>query len=107
VEVRWEVGDSEAMTRIVQSGTATARAALAHAVHVEVGGLEPGRDYYYRFEASGVRSPTGRAKTLPGPGSVATVRFISAGCQRYEDGYFTAWRRIAGERSDFVLHYGD
>lgn len=107
VEVRWEVGDSEAMTRIVQSGTATARAALAHAVHVEVGGLEPGRDYYYRFEAGGVRSPTGRAKTLPGPGSVATVRFISAGCQRYEDGYFTAWRRIAGERSDFVLHYGD
>ncbi|PSD29673.1 hypothetical protein C7E17_19400, partial [Stenotrophomonas maltophilia] len=28
---------------------------LAHSVHVEVNGLRPGRDYYYRFACDGVR----------------------------------------------------
>jgi hypothetical protein len=38
---------------------------------------------------------------------VAQLRFGVAGCQRYEDGYFTAYRQIAAEGFDFVFHYGD
>jgi alkaline phosphatase D len=77
-------------------------------VHVEVGGLEPGRDYFYHFTIGGERSPVGRARTLPAVGvPVAQLRFGVAGCQRYDDGYFTAYRQIATERFDFVFHYGD
>ncbi len=107
VEVKWEISTEETLGTILQAGTAMARPQLGHSVHVEIGGLEPGRAYFYRFEAGGVRSPVGRAKTFPAPGSMAPLRFASAGCQWYEEGYFTAWRRIAEERLDFVAHYGD
>ena len=35
------------------------------------------------------------------------MRFVVAGCQHYEEGHYTAWRRIAEEPLDFVFHYGD
>jgi hypothetical protein len=38
---------------------------------------------------------------------VAQLRFGVAGCQRYDDGYFTAYRQIATERFDCVFHSGD
>lgn len=107
VPVKWSVASDEAMTKVVRGGVFLARPERAHAVHVEIGGLAPGREYFYRFEASGVRSPVGRSKTLPALGSTTPVRFAAAGCQRYEDGYFTAWRRIAEDNVDFVVHYGD
>lgn len=107
VEVKWTLSTDEKMTGILRSGAARAKPELGHSVHVEITGLEPGREYFYRFEAGGVRSAIGRAKTFPAPGSTVPVRFASAGCQRYEDGYFTAWRRIAEDRLDFVAHYGD
>ena len=38
----------------------------------------------------------------------APVRFIHAGCQHLEHGWFTAWRHVAEEAEiDFVFHYGD
>jgi alkaline phosphatase D len=77
-------------------------------VHVEVEGLDAARDYFYRFAVGGERSTVGRVRTLPSGGaSVAQVRFGVASCQRYEDGYFTAYREIANERFDFVFFAGD
>jgi alkaline phosphatase D len=106
--VDWEVAADPQMKQIVRSGSAIARIELAHAVHVEIGGLEPARDYFYRFRADGAESPIGRSRTLPPRGAdVAQVRFASAGCQAWESGYYTAWRRIAEENFDFVCHYGD
>lgn len=108
VDVAFEVARDDAMRDVVRSGTALARVDLAHSVHVQVDGLEPGRDYFYRFRAGGAESPVGRARTLPAPGaSVAQIRFASAGCQAWEGGYYTAWRHIADEHFDFVAHYGD
>jgi alkaline phosphatase D len=108
VEVDWAVATDERLRQVVQKGTATAHPELGHAVHVEVAGLEPGRDYFYQFTIGGERSRTGRARTLPPAGApMAQLRFGVAGCQRYEDGYFTAYRQIATERFDFVFHYGD
>jgi alkaline phosphatase D len=108
VEVTWIVATDERMRQVTQQGTAMAHPELGHAVHVEVGGLEPGRDYFYHFTIGGERSPVGRARTLPAMGApVAQLRFGVAGCQRYDDGYFTAYRQIATERFDFVFHYGD
>ncbi len=108
VDVTWEVSTDENIQRVARSGTVSASAEAAHSVHVEVEGLEPGRVYFYRFRAAGTESATGRARTLPAPGApVSQLRFASAGCQQWEAGYYTAWRRIAEEAFDFVIHYGD
>ena len=108
VEVAWEVAEDEGFTRVVQRGTGLARPELGHAVHVEVTGLQPDRFYVYRFACGGVRSPIGRARTFPAAGApVEAMRFGVVGCQRYEDGFFTAFRHVAEERFDFVYHYGD
>ncbi len=108
VEVEWMVASDERMRQVVRKGTTVAHPEIGHAVHIEVGGLEPSRDYFYQFTIGKERSRVGRSRTLPPAGaSVAQVRFACAGCQRYEDGYFTGFRNIAAERFDFVFHYGD
>lgn len=64
VAVEWEVGDAPNMRNIVAKGTAIAPPELGHAVHVEVGGLQPNRDYWYRFTAGRERSLLGRARKI-------------------------------------------
>jgi alkaline phosphatase D len=108
VEVEWTVATDERMRQGVQKGVAIAHPEIGHSVHVEISGLLPAHDYFYQFMIGGERSHIGRARTLPAPGAVIPeLRFGVAGCQRYEDGFFTAFRRIAAERFDFVFHYGD
>lgn len=108
VEVTIEIADDPEMAKIVRTTTETARLELAHSIHAEIEGLAPGRDYFYRFRAGDAESPVGRARTLPAPGdALAQIRFAAAGCQRWEDGYYTAWRAIADDKLDFVFHYGD
>ena len=69
VEVRWEVATDENFRRRVRGGRTIARPKLGHSVHVEVGGLLPGREYFYRFRAGDATSPVGRTKTAPAPGT--------------------------------------
>jgi alkaline phosphatase D len=108
VEVRWEVAEDEGMQRVVKQGRATAAPDWAHAVHVEVDGLAAQRPYWYRFHAGSATSPIGRTRTLPKPGDeVDLLRFAFASCQHYENGFFTAYRHMAGEDLDLVLHLGD
>jgi len=108
IEVDWEVARDEGFRRRVRRGTAKARPQLAHSVHVELEGLEPGREYFYRFRAAGEVSPRGRLVTTPAP-SAATrrLRFAFASCSQYEHGYFTAYRHMAQEELDVILHLGD
>ncbi len=107
-ELRWEIARDEAMGDIVQSGRAVADPNLAHSVHVDVTGLEPATEYYYRFMAGDEVSQTGRTKTAPAPGQpVDALRFGVASCANYEDGYFVAYRDMAEQRFDVVFHLGD
>jgi alkaline phosphatase D len=108
VEVGWQVAEDEAMTRVVRRGTATAVPAWAHAVHVEVEGLEPDRWYWYQFKAGGEISPLGRTRTMPPAGAAAErLRFAFASCQHYGEGYYTAFEHMAREDLDLVVHLGD
>jgi len=108
VPVRWEVASDEGFRRVVQKGTEPARPELAHSVHAEVDGLDPGREYFYRFKAGSEISPVGRTKTAPAVGaSVSEMTFAFVSCQQYEHGYFTAYRRMAEEELDLVVHLGD
>jgi alkaline phosphatase D len=108
VPVAWEVATDDGFGTIVAKGQAVARPELAHSVHVEVTGLRPDRPYFYRFEAGGERSVTGRARTFPLAGTAPQqLRFGVAGCQDYQAGYYTAYRHLADEDLAFVFHYGD
>ena len=108
VTVRWELAHDIQFTRIVQSGQAQAAAELAHSVHVEVAGLESDRWYFYRFMAGDTVSPTGHTRTLAAPdASVARLRLAYASCQRWEHGYFSAYRHMLQENLDLVLFLGD
>ena len=106
--VSWELADDESFRRIVRRGRAAATPELAHSVHVEVDGLEPDRWYHYRFMAGGATSPIGRTRTLPAPGATVTrLRIGQASCQRWEFGYYAAYRHMLAEDPDFVLFLGD
>jgi alkaline phosphatase D len=108
VEVRWEVAHDDKFARIVKRGIATAQAANAHAVHVEVDGLEPARAYHYRFLAGNEASATGRTRTAPRPGAGDdSMRFAFASCQQYEQGYFGAYRHLVDDAPDLVVFLGD
>lgn len=108
VRVRWQMAADENFRRVVREGVVLAEAGHAHSVHVDVGGLEPARGYFYRFIAGGVASTVGRTRTAPVPGSMpARLRLASVGCQNYEAGFFTAYRHLAGEDFDLVIHTGD
>lgn len=108
VEVAWEIAADEGMTQVVRRGRATADPDWAHSVHVEVGGLEPDRWYWYRFMAGGEASPLGRTRTLPAAGALPErLRFAFASCQKYEVGYFTAYEHLVREDIDLILFLGD
>lgn len=110
VPVRWEVSETENFSSVVASGDVTATPELAHAVHVEVGGLRPYRHYWYRFMVAGSDvSPTGKARTAPAIHELAPrLRIGVAGCQHYEMGFYDAWGHLAAEPDlDLTFHYGD
>jgi alkaline phosphatase D len=108
ITVRWEVAHDEQFARIVQRGEQQALPELAHSVHAEVGGLEPDRWYFYRFIAGDIASPVGRTRTMPAPeAAVARLRLAYASCQRWEHGYFSAYRHMVRENLDAVLFLGD
>ncbi|MES2949691.1 MAG: alkaline phosphatase D family protein [Pseudomonadota bacterium] len=108
IPVRWEVAHDARFTRLVQSGQVQALPELAHAVHVEVAGLQADRWYFYRFRAGAAVSATGRTRTFPAPGAdVARLRLAYASCQRWEHGSFSAYRHMLAEDLDVVLFLGD
>lgn len=108
VVVNWEVFADEALRRPVTQGRAIAVPEAAHSVHVELAGLEPGREYWYRFNAAGQASPVGRMRTAPQPGSqVERLRLAFGSCQKYEAGFYAAHRALAADAPDLVVFLGD
>jgi alkaline phosphatase D len=108
IAVRWSIAEDERMRRVVRAGEAVAEPRWAHSLHVEVGGLEPGRSYWYRFVVRSTASPIGRTRTAAAPGErLPALRFAFGSCQQYEQGYYVALRHIADEDVDAVVHLGD
>lgn len=107
-DVTWEVAHDESFTRPATSGVAIADPGLAHAVHVEVEGLEPDRWYWYRFRCGDAVSPPGRTRTLPAADAAPKrFRFAFASCQNRETGHYAAYRHMADASHDLVFHLGD
>ncbi|MGW9476619.1 alkaline phosphatase D family protein [Saccharomonospora azurea] len=108
VTVQWELARDERFRHVVRRGHETTNADAGYAVHAEVAGLAPGREYFYRFRCGRFLSPVGRTRTAPAPGVLgAGLAMAFASCSQYEHGYFTAYRRLAEDEPDLVLHLGD
>jgi alkaline phosphatase D len=106
--VEWQVSPYPTFRRVVRSGTVRALPGLAHSVHVQVNGLAPDREWYYRFRWNGHVSPIGRTRTAPAPGAkVDRFDFAFASCQNYVDGFWPSYRHIADDDLDLVVFLGD
>ena len=106
VDVIWEVAVDDRFRSVVARGVTTTSSDRAHAVHVDVKGLEPAHAYHYRFKVGEWTSPPGRTRTLPA-GQPDRFRIAVANCQWRETGEYAAFRHIAEADIDLVLHLGD
>lgn len=108
VPVKWEVATDERMQNVVAKGRATARPEWGHSVYVEVRGLQPARWYWYRFTVDAGSSPIGRTRTAPARNAKNDrMNFAFVSCQHYETGYYTAYKHLAADDLDLVIHLGD
>ncbi|GIF62340.1 hypothetical protein Ais01nite_03750 [Asanoa ishikariensis] len=108
VPVRWEVAQDERFRHVVKQGVERATPALGHAVHAEVHGLRPDREYFYRFRTGNSTSPVGRTRTAPAASArPRELAFAFVSCSNYPTGYFTPYRHLAAESLDLVVHLGD
>jgi len=108
IEVNWRVATDEHMGNVIKQGATVALPENGHSVHVRVNGLAPDRWYWYQFESGSEISTVGRTRTFPAPGSFSRpLRFVFVSCQHWEEGFFTAWKHLADEDIDFVIHLGD
>ncbi|WP_248582453.1 alkaline phosphatase D family protein [Nocardioides sp. InS609-2] len=106
--VSWQVATDERFRRVVRAGAARTGPELGHAVHVEVAGLASGTEYFFRFRLGRHLSTSGRTRTAPALHSTpAALSMAFASCSQFEHGLFTAYRRLAEDQPDLVLHLGD
>lgn len=106
-DVSYSVWADAALSQLVASGTASTSALRDYTVKVDVGGLQPGTSYYYRFDSAGVSSPVGRTRTTP-TGATERLRIAVVSCSSLPHGYFNAYRRVAERQDlDLVVHLGD
>ncbi|TXL71669.1 alkaline phosphatase [Vineibacter terrae] len=108
----YQVAGDPGFRRILRRAEVVALPQDAHTVHVEVSGLQPGCDYWYRFLLPpGHVSAIGRARTTAAPGApVERLDLVVGSCQHYEGGYYGAWRDAIRERGrplDAVVFLGD
>ncbi|MGI8622914.1 MAG: alkaline phosphatase D family protein [Solirubrobacteraceae bacterium] len=106
--VQWQVATDEGFRNIARKGTAFAKPEFAHSVHVDVRGLKPGRDYFYRFRSGPHLSEVGRTRTAPALGAhLSSLNLVVASCQSFGGGYYHAWKDAAEDPADVVFFAGD
>jgi alkaline phosphatase D len=109
IAVRWQVSLDADFATIVRNGAVTTGASRDHTIKVDVTGLEPATDYFYRFAWGTHFSPVGHTRTAPAYESdPSRLRFGVVSCANWQAGYFSSYRHLA-ERGDLdaIIHLGD
>lgn len=103
-----ELAEDSGFARIVSRGESIADPLSDYCAHARPDRLRPGRWYFYRFIApGGVRSPTGRTRTLP-DGPVDRFRIGVLSCANATSGWFTGYAHAAARDDlDLLVHTGD
>ncbi|MGC1303423.1 MAG: alkaline phosphatase D family protein, partial [Caulobacteraceae bacterium] len=105
--VRLEISETADFAHILSTAGASAEAERDYTIKIDVLGLKPGRDYWYRFSAEKAVSPVGRTRTLPA-GHVDKLALAFVTCALHPNGYFNAYDHIArSEDLDAVVELGD
>lgn len=111
VNVQWELATDPRFAEVLQRGEQRTDAELGYAVHVRPIGLASGREYWYRFRVgagpTAEISPSGRTRTVPADGELGSLTLCFTSCARYEQGLYTAYRRLAEDNPDLVACLGD
>ena len=108
LQVNWQVAIDPEFRTVVKAGSESAIPELAHSVHAEVAGLRSSADYWFRFRVGNEESPVGHTRTAPAAGSdPGRVTFGLASCQAWTGGRYAAYRTMAQEDLDLVVHVGD
>ncbi|HTQ03333.1 MAG TPA: alkaline phosphatase D family protein [Polyangiaceae bacterium] len=88
-----------------------AQAAADGCVKVRVEGLAPSTTYYFQFTYvngdARSASRVGRTRTAPDEADDRDVTFAVVSCQDFGGKYYHAYRHLAEQPLDFVLHLGD
>lgn len=108
--LQWQIsstllGSGEPDFSDAKGGTVVTSAERDWCCKVDVGGLEPGTDYFYRFSYAGEQSAIGHGKTLPKRSDSVRLGLVS--CSNYGFGFFNAYRHLAQQNLDAVYHAGD
>jgi len=103
--VSFEIAADENFRRVAQHGTIATLASGGHSAHVEVRGLRPGADYWYRFRCADAQSPVGHARTI----ALRPQRLKAAltSCQHWEQGFFSAYADAIEQGVEVFLQVGD
>jgi alkaline phosphatase D len=108
VPVTWKVATDPHMRHVIRQGVALARPRHGHAVRPVARGLPSDCTVWYQFHALGQSSRIGRTKTFPSRRQRAhRLRLALVSCQNYEQGFYPAFRDIAHQDLDCVIHVGD
>ena len=106
-KVEWDISSRPDFADELLSGQMDVWPEFGHVVKPRIAGLQPGQTYYYRFRFGTHLSRVGQFLTAPAQNDVRPIRFALASCNRYEDGWFHAFRHINQDQVDFVFHAGD
>ena len=113
-DVKAEVADDQAFSAVVAEATARASAEDDFTAKVVVNGLQPARQYYYRFRSGDLVSDVGAFRTPPAPDRQADFRFVFSGdsdgtrfngAPSYNS--FEVLDQARAEDPDFFLYFGD
>ncbi len=105
--VRWMVARDEEMSDIAAQGEVETGPDRDFTVKVDAAGLEPGRQYFYRFASGDAVSVIGRTRTLP-RADAQTAKLAAISCSNHPAGYFNVYRMLARRGDlDAIIHLGD
>lgn len=116
IELQVQLSTSEDFSTLLVERAVTAHPKDDHTIRILVSDLMPDTHYFYRFIAGQDISPlVGRTRTAPAQNSKRAVNYAFVSCQNFEQGYFSALRRLVkddlasapDQQIEFVLHLGD
>ena len=108
IAVEWRIAEDPDLNDVIDEGMIFTTPDRDYTVKIDVGGLEPGKWYYYGFIYSNFKSLTGRTRTLPEGWGADSLRFAVLSCQNYPSGYYHVYDHLAKRNDlDAVFHLGD
>ena len=107
-QVNWEMATDVNFSQVVNSGTIITDSTKDFTLKVDVGGLSPNGNYFYRFkDMEGNASPIGKTHTLPA-GNLDYIKLGVASCANIYYGFFNSYRQLANDEDIFaIIHLGD